>query len=95
MNYSNLSLYTHIKAAVVTVMEAEDNSNAWKQEAKERMKDVNALIVATKKVDKLDELDTKDLLSAIREEIAAEREEAQATEEPTEDQEPATETSAE
>lgn len=80
MNYTNLSLYPHIKDAVASVLEAENNSLAWKQEAKERMKDVAALVTAVKKVDKLEALDTKELVSFIKKELTEEEEAPEQTE---------------
>lgn len=80
MNYTNLSMYPHIKDAVASVLEAENNSLAWKQEAKERMKDVAALVTATKKVDKLEALDMKELVSFIKKELTEEEEAPEQTE---------------
>ena len=88
----DIKLYENIKEAMISVVEAEEAANGWKAEAKERMKDVNILIAAAKKVNKDTEIDTKALLAAIREDIAAEYEEAE--DEETEDDE-ATEEEAE
>ena len=81
-----MKLYNEIKNEVRNVMEAESNSLAWKQEARNRMKDVNALITAAEKVNKDDEgksikIDRVELVKKIRAEIEAEN--AAATEEPT------------
>lgn len=76
-----IKLYNEIKAELLNVIDAENAAAAWKQEARNRMKDVSALIVAAKKVNKETEIDAKTLIDFIREEIAAENEEEPA--EPT------------
>lgn len=45
-----MKLYNEIKEAMATVMEAENNSKAWKQEANNRMKDVRLLINTSLKI---------------------------------------------
>ena len=70
-----IKLYNEIKAEVLNVIEAENATAAWKNEARNRMKVVNALIVAAKKVNKDAEIDAKTLIDFIRNEIAAENEE--------------------
>lgn len=68
----NLKLYNEIKAEVRNVIEAEEAAASWKVEARERMKDVSALIVAAKKVNNGIEIDQKELVDFIRSEIAEE-----------------------
>lgn len=72
MNYKEIRLYEEIKTEMVSVLEAEDNSRAWKQEARNRMKDVDALITAARKVNKDVEIDKAELVKQVREELAAE-----------------------
>ena len=83
MKYENINLRQEIKNEVKNVIEAEQASAAWKAEARARMGDVNALIIAAKKVNKETEIDGKELLAEIRAELAAEAEEAAANEEPS------------
>ena len=64
-----IKLYNEIKEAGSVVMEAEANAAAWKQEARERMKDVNTLVAAAKKVNKGQEIDAKELIEKIRAEL--------------------------
>lgn len=81
VTYKNMRLYEEIKTEVASVMEAEDASKAWKAEARIRMKDVDALIAAARKVNKDMEIDKATLVAEIREELAAEAEEEAAYEE--------------
>lgn len=83
--YKEMRLYNEIKVEMQNVLEAEENSKAWKDEARVRMKDVNALIVAAQKVNKDIEIDRAELVKEIREELTAEAEEAAAYEEGDED----------
>ena len=84
--YKNMRLYEEIKAEMATVIEAEEASKAWKQEARFRMKDVNTLISAARKVNKGMEINVRELVEEIREELAAEAEEAaEYEEEPAEE----------
>lgn len=46
-----MELYEEMKKKMATVMEAEDNAAAWKDEARIRAKGVTALINAAKKID--------------------------------------------
>lgn len=78
--YKNMRLYNEIKVEMENVLEAENNSKAWKDESRVRMKDVNALIIAAQKVNKDMEIDRAELIKEIREELAAEAEEASAYE---------------
>ena len=78
MNYQEIKMYDIIKDEMKNVLEAEENSKAWKSEARSRMRDVTALITAAKKVNKGIEIDNAELVKAIRDEIAAEIEEASA-----------------
>ena len=64
-----IKLYNEIKEAVSVVMEAEANAAAWKQEARERMKNVNTLIAAAKKINKGQEIDANELIEKIRAEL--------------------------
>lgn len=73
--YKNMRLYAEIKTEMENVLEAENNSKAWKDEARNRMKDVNALIVAAQKVNKDIEIDRAELVKEIREELTADAEE--------------------
>ena len=77
MKYNEMKLFAEIKNEVSGVIEAENNSAAWKQISRERMKDVNALITAAEKVNKDEngkpiKIDRAALVKSIREEIAAE-----------------------
>ena len=78
--YKTMRLYNEIKVEMENVLEAENNSKAWKDEARVRMKDVNALIIAAQKVNKDMEIDRAELIKEIREELAAEAEEESAYE---------------
>ncbi len=69
---NELKLYNEIKNEMRGVIEAEMYSAEWRQEARNRMKGVSALIVAAKKVNKGTEIDQKELIDHIRSEIAAE-----------------------
>lgn len=71
-NYNTMRLYEEIKNEMRNVIEAEENSKAWKIEARIRMKDVDALITAARKVNKGMEIDKATLIATIREELAAE-----------------------
>lgn len=86
--YKNMRLYEEIKTEVASVIEAEDASKAWKAEARIRMKDVDALVAAARKVNKDMEIDKAALVAEIREELAAEAEEAAAFEDETEEDYP-------
>ena len=77
-----MKFYNEIKNEIRNVIEAEENSAAWKLEARNRMKDVNALITAAKKVNKEIEIDAVELVKVIRAEIAAEKEAAQEATDP-------------
>lgn len=68
-NYNEIKMYDVIKEEVRNVMEAEENSAAWKTEARSRMRDVNALILAAKKINKDIEIDGKALVAEIRAEL--------------------------
>ena len=87
--YNTMKLYDEIKNEMRSVLEAEENSRAWKQEARVRMTDVSTLIRAAKKVNKDMEIDAKELLVEIRAELDKEAEEATAYEEPAEETEAA------
>ena len=90
--YKNMRLYAEIKAEMATVIEAEEASKAWKQEARFRMKDVNTLISAARKVNKGMEINVRELVEEIREELAADAEEAAAYEEEPAEETPNAET---
>lgn len=83
-NYNTMRLYEEIKNEMRNVIEAEENSKAWKIESRIRMKDVDALITAARKVNKGVEIDKAVLVAEIRAELAAEAEEESAYEEPEE-----------
>ena len=78
--YNTMKLYEEIKNEMRSVLEAEENSLAWKQEARTRMRDVSTLISAAKKVNKGMEIDAKELVAEIRAELDKEAEEAAAVE---------------
>ena len=84
MKYQEMKLYSEIKAELVNVIEAEDNAKAWKREAANRMKDVNALITAAEKVNKT-KFDRKALLAEIRAELEADEQAETDVEESPED----------
>lgn len=69
-----MKLYNEIKEAMVTVLEAENNSKAWKQEANNRMKDVRLLINTSLKISNFPEGEApsvNDIISQVREELTA------------------------
>lgn len=70
-NYKEIKMYEVIKDEVRNVIEAEENSAAWRAEARSRMRDVNALILAAKKINKGTDIDAKALVAEIRAELAA------------------------
>ena len=75
MSYKNIRLYNEITTEMQNVIEAEENSKAWRREASVRMRDVNALIVAAEKVNKDEDgnpikIDRKALIAEIRAELA-------------------------
>lgn len=76
MSYKSMRLYNEIKTEMQNVLDAENNAAAWKAEARNRMKDVNALIVAAQKVNKDLTIDRAELVKEIREDLTN-------TEEPT------------
>ena len=82
--YKTMKMYDIIKEEMKAVLEAEENSKAWKDEARTRMKDVNALITAAKKVNKDTEIVAADLVAEIRAELSTEAEEAAAFEDEAE-----------
>ena len=91
----NMKLYGEIKNEMRSVLEAEANALAWRAEARFRMRDVNTLIAAAKKVNKDIEINAKELVATIRDELEAEAEanaeavdEANETEEAAEDNTP-------
>lgn len=65
-SYKNMRLYEEIKIEMENVLEAENNSKAWRDEARVRMRDVNALIVAAQKVNKDMTIDRAELIKEIR-----------------------------
>ena len=77
LTYKEMRLYNEIKTEMLNVLEAENNAAAWKQEARFRMRDVNALIVAAEKVNKDEngepiKIDRKELIAEIRAELTPE-----------------------
>lgn len=74
MSYKEIRLYEEIKTEMLNVIEAENNSAAWRAEARVRMRDVAALIVAAEKVNKDEngnpiKIDRKALIAEIRAEL--------------------------
>ncbi len=86
-NYKEIKMYEVIKDEVRNVIEAEENSAAWRAEARSRMRDVNALILAAKKINKDTEIDAKELVAQIRAELTPAEADPEA-EEATEDETP-------
>ena len=76
----NIKLYENMKEAMASVIEAENNANAWRVEARNRMKDVNILIAAEKKINKDTEINPKEIIAKIREELAPEVEDEETEE---------------
>ena len=72
MSYKAMRLYNEIKTEMQNVLDAENNAAAWKAEARNRMKDVNALIVAAQKVNKDLTIDRAELVKEIREYLTEE-----------------------
>ena len=75
--YQNIRLYEEIKTEMQNVLEAENNAAAWKQEARIRMHDVSALIVAAEKVNKDEngnpiKIDRKTLIAEVRADLTHE-----------------------
>lgn len=79
-----MKLYNEIKEAMATVLEAENNSKAWKQEANNRMKDVRLLINTALKITPFPKdaegnvlaPSVNDIISQVREELTAPANEA-------------------
>ena len=88
MSYKNIRLYNEITTEMQNVLEAENNSAAWRAEARLRMRDVNALIIAAEKVNKDEDgnpikIDRKALIAEIRADLTPAEDEAE--DEETED----------
>lgn len=74
-----MKLYNEIKEAMATVLEAENNSKLWKQEANNRMKDVRLLINTSLKISTFPQdaegneqiPSVNDIISQVREELTA------------------------
>lgn len=62
-----------LKKAVLSVMEAEDNANEWKSEARNRMRTVSIIVQAMNKINGT-EYKPRDLFLQVKEMILAERE---------------------
>lgn len=72
--YKNIRLYDEICTEMQNVLEAENNAAAWRAEARVRMRDVSALIVAAEKVNKDEngnpiKIDRKALIAQVRAEL--------------------------
>lgn len=64
-----MKLYAEIKEAYAEVLEAEDNSLLWKEEAKARMKVVDAHIKAARIVNPDMKIDRAELIKKMRSEL--------------------------